>query len=30
VVLYWAIFDNLRATGEIPPTDYWDPDQLEE
>ena len=25
VALWWAIYDNLRATGEIPPTTPWKP-----
>jgi hypothetical protein len=29
ITLWWAIYDNLRATGEVPPTAPWAPDQLE-
>ena len=29
VALWWAIYDNLRATGEIPETLVWDPNGLE-
>lgn len=30
VALWWAIYDNLRATKEIPPTAMWLPNGLEE
>ena len=30
VALWWSIYDNLRATGEVPPTTPWWPDGLEE
>ena len=30
VALWWAIYDNLRVTGEIPPAAIWDPNGLEE
>jgi len=30
VALWWAIYDNLRATGEIPATSTWLPNGLEE
>jgi len=30
VALGWTIYDNLRATGEIPDTLAWGPDGLEE
>lgn len=30
VALWWAIYDNLRTTGEIPPTGFWNPNGLEE
>ena len=29
VALWWAIYDNLRATGEIPAAITWDPNGLE-
>ena len=27
VALWWSIYDNLRATGEIPPTIPWSPSE---
>jgi hypothetical protein len=30
VALWWAIYDNLRATGEIPDSLAWGPNSLEE
>jgi hypothetical protein len=29
VALWWSLYDNLRATGELPDTVPWNPDQLE-
>lgn len=30
VALWWAIYDNLRASGEIPAASLWNPNGLEE
>jgi len=30
VALWWAIYDHLRATGEIPAMAYWNPDGAED
>jgi len=30
VALWWAVYDNLRATGEIPGVAGWDPDQFQD